>query len=101
MRIRVSIFVVLAGFASACSQMSSPSAPSAVSVPGLTSTPAPIATGATISGVVVGNVSGSQFTAAAAGLTVTVVGTSLRGPGMDLYAPWSLPETHQCFAPTE
>ena len=33
-------------------------------------------------------------------LVLTVVGTSMRGPGMDLYAPWSLPETHQCFAPT-
>ena len=32
-------------------------------------------------------------------VVLTVVGTSLRGPGMDLYAPWSLPETHQCFAP--
>jgi len=32
-------------------------------------------------------------------LVLTVVGTSLRGPGMDLYAPWALPETHQCFAP--
>jgi menaquinol-cytochrome c reductase cytochrome b/c subunit len=34
-------------------------------------------------------------------LVLTVVGTSLRGPGMDLYAPWALPETHQCFAPTK
>ena len=33
-------------------------------------------------------------------LVLTVVGTSMRGPGMDLYAPWSLPETHQCFAPS-
>lgn len=32
-------------------------------------------------------------------LVLTVVGTSMRGPGMDLYAPWSLPETHQCFEP--
>ncbi len=32
-------------------------------------------------------------------VVLTVVGTSLRGPGMDLYAPWALPETHQCFAP--
>jgi menaquinol-cytochrome c reductase cytochrome b/c subunit len=34
-------------------------------------------------------------------VVLTVVGTSLRGPGMDLYAPWALPETHQCFAPQE
>jgi hypothetical protein len=34
-------------------------------------------------------------------LVLTVVGTSMRGPGMALYAPWALPETHQCFAPTE
>jgi menaquinol-cytochrome c reductase cytochrome b/c subunit len=33
-------------------------------------------------------------------LVLTVVGTSMRGPGMDLYAPWSLPETHQCFEPS-
>jgi quinol-cytochrome oxidoreductase complex cytochrome b subunit len=33
-------------------------------------------------------------------LVLTVVGTSMRGPGMDLYAPWSLPATHQCFEPT-
>jgi hypothetical protein len=33
-------------------------------------------------------------------VVLTVVGTSLRGPGMDLYAPWALPETHQCFAPS-
>jgi len=33
-------------------------------------------------------------------VVLTVVGTSMRGPGMDLYAPWSLPETHQCFAPS-
>jgi quinol-cytochrome oxidoreductase complex cytochrome b subunit len=32
-------------------------------------------------------------------VVLTVVGTSLRGPGMDLYAPWALPETHQCFEP--
>ena len=32
-------------------------------------------------------------------LVLTVVGTSMRGPGMDLYPPWSLPETHQCFEP--
>lgn len=32
-------------------------------------------------------------------LVLTIVGTSMRGPGMDLYAPWSLPETHQCFEP--
>jgi len=34
-------------------------------------------------------------------LVLTVVGTSMRGPGMALYAPWALPETHQCFAPNE
>jgi menaquinol-cytochrome c reductase cytochrome b/c subunit len=34
-------------------------------------------------------------------IVLTVVGTSMRGPGMDLYAPWALPETHQCFAPSE
>jgi len=34
-------------------------------------------------------------------LVLTVVGTSMRGPGMDLYAPWSLPETHQCFEPAK
>ncbi|HUQ41362.1 MAG TPA: hypothetical protein VM052_02560 [Candidatus Limnocylindrales bacterium] len=34
-------------------------------------------------------------------LVLTIVGTSMRGPGMDLYAPWSLPETHQCFEPTQ
>ena len=33
-------------------------------------------------------------------LVLTIVGTSMRGPGMDLYAPWALPETHQCFAPS-
>jgi menaquinol-cytochrome c reductase cytochrome b/c subunit len=33
-------------------------------------------------------------------LVLTVVGTSMRGPGMDLYPPWALPETHQCFEPT-
>ena len=32
-------------------------------------------------------------------LVLTVVGTSMRGPGMDMYAPWALPSTHQCFAP--
>ena len=32
-------------------------------------------------------------------LVLTVVGTSMRGPGMDLYVPWSLPATHQCFEP--
>lgn len=32
-------------------------------------------------------------------LVLTVVGTSMRGPGMDLYAPWALPATHQCYAP--
>ena len=33
-------------------------------------------------------------------LVLTVVGTSMRGPGMDIYPPWALPETHQCFEPT-
>ena len=33
-------------------------------------------------------------------VVLTVVGTSMRGPGMDLYPPWALPETHQCFEPT-
>ncbi len=33
-------------------------------------------------------------------LVLTVVGTSMRGPGMDLSPPWALPETHQCFEPT-
>ena len=32
-------------------------------------------------------------------LVLTLVGTSMRGPGMDMYAPWALPATHQCFAP--
>ena len=32
-------------------------------------------------------------------LVLTIVGTSFRGPGMDFYAPWALPATHQCFAP--
>ena len=32
-------------------------------------------------------------------VVLTVVGTSMRGPGMDMYAPWALPSTHQCFAP--
>ena len=32
-------------------------------------------------------------------IVLTIVGTSMRGPGMDLYAPWALPETHQCFEP--
>ena len=32
-------------------------------------------------------------------LVLTVVGTSMRGPGMDLFAPWAVPATHQCFAP--
>ena len=34
-------------------------------------------------------------------LVLTVVGTSMRGPGMDLFAPWGVPATHQCFAPTK
>jgi len=32
-------------------------------------------------------------------LVLTIVGTSMRGPGMDMYPPWALPTTHQCFAP--
>ena len=32
-------------------------------------------------------------------VVLTVVGTSLRGPGMDLFAPWAVPATHQCFEP--
>ena len=32
-------------------------------------------------------------------LVLTIVGTSFRGPGMDMYAPWALPATHQCYAP--
>ncbi len=32
-------------------------------------------------------------------LVLTIVGTSMRGPGMDMYAPWALPATHQCFEP--
>ena len=32
-------------------------------------------------------------------LVLTIVGTSMRGPGMDMYPPWALPSTHQCFAP--
>jgi menaquinol-cytochrome c reductase cytochrome b/c subunit len=31
-------------------------------------------------------------------LVLTVVGTSMRGPGMDLFAPWAVPATHQCYA---
>jgi menaquinol-cytochrome c reductase cytochrome b/c subunit len=34
-------------------------------------------------------------------LVLVVVGTSMRGPGMDLYAPWSVPVTHQCFEPSQ
>ena len=34
-------------------------------------------------------------------LVLTIVGTSMRGPGMDLFAPWSVPTTHQCYAPSE
>jgi menaquinol-cytochrome c reductase cytochrome b/c subunit len=33
-------------------------------------------------------------------LVLTVVGTSMRGPGMDLFAPWAVPSTHQCFEPS-
>src|SRR5258708_1218421 len=32
-------------------------------------------------------------------VVLTLVGTSMRGPGMDMYAPWALPSTHQCFDP--
>jgi len=32
-------------------------------------------------------------------LVLTIVGTSMRGPGMNMYPPWELPSTHQCFAP--
>jgi hypothetical protein len=32
-------------------------------------------------------------------VVLIVVGTSMRGPGMDMYAPWALPSTHQCFEP--
>jgi hypothetical protein len=34
-------------------------------------------------------------------LVLTVVGTSMRGPGMDLFYPWSVPQTHVCYAPSE
>ena len=34
-------------------------------------------------------------------VVLTVVGTSLRGPGMDLFAPWAVPATHQCFEPSK
>jgi hypothetical protein len=33
-------------------------------------------------------------------LVLVVVGTSMRGPGMDLFAPWAVPQTHQCFEPS-
>jgi len=33
-------------------------------------------------------------------LVLVVVGTSMRGPGMDLFAPWAVPSTHQCFEPS-
>ncbi|HYV22158.1 MAG TPA: menaquinol-cytochrome C reductase [Candidatus Bathyarchaeia archaeon] len=32
-------------------------------------------------------------------LVLTVVGTSMRGPGMDLFPPWAVPSTHQCLEP--
>jgi quinol---cytochrome c reductase cytochrome c subunit, bacillus type len=32
-------------------------------------------------------------------LVLVVVGTSMRGPGMDLFAPWGVPATHQCLEP--
>ena len=28
-------------------------------------------------------------------LVLTFIGTSMRGPGMDLFAPWALPKTHE------
>jgi hypothetical protein len=34
-------------------------------------------------------------------VVLTVVGTSMRGPGMDLFAPWAVPATHQCFEPSQ
>jgi quinol---cytochrome c reductase cytochrome c subunit, bacillus type len=34
-------------------------------------------------------------------LVLVVVGTSMRGTGMDLYAPWAVPVTHQCFEPSQ
>jgi menaquinol-cytochrome c reductase cytochrome b/c subunit len=34
-------------------------------------------------------------------LVLVVVGTSMRGPGMDLFAPWAVPVTHQCFEPSQ
>ena len=34
-------------------------------------------------------------------VVLTVVGTSMRGPGMDLFAPWAVPSTHQCFEPSQ
>ena len=32
-------------------------------------------------------------------LVLTIVGTSMRGPGMDIFAPWAVPATHQCLEP--
>jgi len=32
-------------------------------------------------------------------LVLVVVGTSMRGPGMDLFPPWGVPSTHQCLEP--
>ena len=32
-------------------------------------------------------------------LVLVVVGTSMRGPGMDLFPPWGVPATHQCLEP--
>jgi hypothetical protein len=34
-------------------------------------------------------------------VVLTVVGTSMRGPGMDLFAPWAVPSTHQCLEPSK
>src|SRR5439155_19843005 len=32
-------------------------------------------------------------------LDLTIVGTSMRGTGMNLFLPWDVPSTHQCFEP--
>src|SRR2546428_10809112 len=32
-------------------------------------------------------------------VVLTVVGTSMRGPGMDLFPPWGVPATRQCLEP--
>lgn len=95
MRTRITILVVLVGLTAACSQLSGPSAPSSVSIPGQTAAPAPTpgpSGGATISGTVIGNVSGNRFAAAAAGLTVTVVGTTV-SVGIDSSGQFTLRNT--------